>query len=119
MGVIETYVGYSRRVLSQRAKERSVRRQLPRWQSWLSGRLRLRLVLRYVCGRRFSFSSGLDVEDNDLVGFAAVLAPANLHRSFQLQSVLLADWAVDEPAPSNRLILLDRLHLSLTCRTVS
>src|SRR5437870_13507078 len=98
MAVIETYVGYSRRVLSQRAKERSVR-GLPRWQSWLSGRLRLRLVLSYVCGRRFSFSSGLDVEDNDLVGFAAVLAPANLHRSFQLQSVILADWAVDEPAP--------------------
>ena len=99
MAIIETYVGYYRRVLSQRAKERSVRGQLPRWQSWLSSWLRFRLVLRYVCYRRFSFSSGLYVEDNDLVGFAAVLAPANLHRSFQLQSVILADWAVDEPAP--------------------
>ena len=57
----------------------------------------LRLGLMYVCNRRLRLSPSFDVEDNDLVGFAAALAPADLNGSFQLQGVILADWAVNEP----------------------
>ena len=82
--VVETCIRQSRRILGGSAEERSVRGQLPRWQCWLNGRLRFRLVPRYSCGRRFRFSSSLDEENDDLVRFAAILAPADLHRTFQL-----------------------------------
>src|SRR2546430_17664503 len=33
--------------------------------------------------------------------------------------MILADWAVYKPAPSYRLILFDRLHLSWACSSIS
>jgi hypothetical protein len=98
VAVLETDIGYSRGVLGGSVEQRRVRGQLPRWQCWFRSRLRLRLGLRIRSGERLRLSSRLNVYDNDLVRFAASLASTDPYRPLQLQSVILADRAVDEPA---------------------
>ncbi len=58
----------------------------------------------------FLLLRGLYVEDDYLVGFAAGLASSDLYYSFEFESMILADLAVNEAASRNRFFLFDSLH---------
>ncbi len=60
--------------------------------------------------RRFLLLRGLHVENDYLVGFSAGLASSDLYYSFKFESMVLADWAVNEAASRNRFFLFDGLH---------
>ncbi len=58
----------------------------------------------------FLLLRGLHVENDYLVGFAAGLASSDLYYSFKFESMVFADWAVDEAASRNCFFLFDGLH---------
>ena len=60
--------------------------------------------------RAFLFLRGLHIENDYLVGFVAGLASSNLYYSLEFESMVLADWTVNEAASSNRFFLFDGLH---------
>ena len=60
--------------------------------------------------RAFLLLRGLHVENDYLIGFAAGLASSNLYYSLEFESMVLADWTVNEAASSNGFFLFDSLH---------